>query len=69
MINIDYNNKAEIKGIKNIKQHPAWNEYQRYVEAQIEKLTDINTIETIRQLDGRKHARKLIKDILLFINS
>jgi hypothetical protein len=64
---IDFNNEDELRRIRTIKEYPAWNDYMVYVQHKIDSLSDIDTINTIVELEARKQARNILKDILEFM--
>jgi len=55
--------------MKSIKETPQWKEYQELVESELVKLCDIQKIQGEVDLEARKKAVKIIKDILYIVNN
>ena len=55
--------------MKSIKETPQWREYQELVESELVKLCDIQKIQGEVDLEARKKAVKIIKDILYIVNN
>lgn len=66
---IDFNNPEQIKEIKKIVNHPNWELFQEYVEYEINKLKDIETIKDENDLHSRRYAVSLLRKILTFVNN
>jgi len=66
---IDYNSQEQLKEIKAIKNHPNFELFVKYVENEIDKLSELDTIQDEADLQARKLAIKTIRKIILFINN
>lgn len=66
---IDFNNQEELKEIKAIKSHPSFEAFLKYVEYEIEKLSDLETIQNEVDLQGRKLAVQTIRKIISFVTN
>lgn len=66
---IDFNSQEELKAIKAIKNHPNWEEFVKYVEYEITKLSDLDAIQNEVDLQGRKLAVKTIRKIISFVTN
>lgn len=58
-----------MKEVKMIKECGSWSDYVNFVEEEIAKLADINKINGEIDLEAKKKAIKLIRDILYIVNN
>lgn len=66
---IDFNNQEDVKEIKAIKNHPSFEAFLKYVEYEIEKLSDLDAIQNEVDLQGRKLAVQTIRKIISFVTN
>lgn len=57
------------KYAKMIKESSAWADYVAFVEEELTKLSDIQKIQGEVDLEARKKAIKMIRDILYIVNN
>lgn len=66
---IDFNSQEDLKAIKAIKSHPNWEVFLKYVDYEIEKLSDLDAIQNEVDLQGRKLAVQTIRKIISFVTN